>query len=120
MYYCPISTILKAMALEQDTSSRSEKFVLVVGKEASTLSKLHGIANCVKNGTGKIVSSNRYQCLARCSVTHNYFWSSLRILFTVFLEMKTNSGNYCEPFRGAALAAVATPCICPCTPNQHL
>ena len=63
--------------------------MLVVGKEANTLSTLHGIANCVKNGTRKIVSSNRYKRLARCSVAHTYFWSSLRILFTVFLETKT-------------------------------
>ena len=33
--------------------------MLVVGKEANTLSTLHGIANCVKNGTRKIASSNR-------------------------------------------------------------
>ena len=39
--------------------------MLVVGKEAGTLSTLHGITNCVKNGTRKIVSSNRYQRLAR-------------------------------------------------------
>ena len=32
--------------------------MLVVGKEANTFSTLHGIANCVKNGTRKIVSSN--------------------------------------------------------------
>ena len=62
--------------------------MLVVGKEASTLSTLHGIANCVKNGTRKIVSSNRYQRLARCSVAYTYFRSSLRSLFTVFLETK--------------------------------
>ena len=34
--------------------------MLVVGKEASTLSTLHGIAICVKHGTRKIASSNRY------------------------------------------------------------
>ena len=38
------------MALEQDASSPSKICMLVVGKEASTLSTLHGIANCVKNG----------------------------------------------------------------------
>ena len=54
------------MVLEQDASSHSEKsYMLVVGKEASTLSTLHGIANCAKNGTTrKIVSSNRCQRLA--------------------------------------------------------
>ena len=62
--------------------------MLIVGKEASTLSTLHRIANCVKNGTRKIVSSNWYQHLVCCSVTHTYYWSSLRILFTVFLETK--------------------------------
>ena len=51
------------MALEQDVSSRSENL-----KEASTLSTLHGIANCAKNGTTrKIVSSNRCQRLAAVS-----------------------------------------------------
>ena len=56
------------MALEQDASSRSEICMLVVGKEASTLSTLHGIAKCVKNGaTRKIVSSNRCQRLAAAS-----------------------------------------------------
>ena len=41
--------------------------MLVVGKEASTLSTLHGIANCVKNGTArKIVSSNRRQRPQQC------------------------------------------------------
>ena len=63
--------------------------MLVVGKEASTLSALHGIENCVKTGTRKIVSSKRYQRLAHCSVAHSYFRSSLRILLTVFLETKT-------------------------------
>ena len=63
--------------------------MLVVGKGASTLSTLHGIANCVKNGTRKLVSSNRYQRLARCSVAHIYFRSSSKILFTVVLETKT-------------------------------
>ena len=51
------------MALEQDVSSRSENL-----KEAGTLSTLHGIANCAKNGTTrKIVSSNRCQRLAAVS-----------------------------------------------------
>ena len=36
-----------------------------------------------------MVSSNRYKRLARCSGPHTYFWSSLRILITVFLETKT-------------------------------
>ena len=83
-YYYPISTILITMTLEQDHLATPKICMLVVGKEASTLSRLHGIANCVKNGTRKIISSNRYQHLARCSVTHTYFQSSLRILFTVF------------------------------------
>ena len=51
------------------------------------LSTLHRIANCIKNGiTRKIVFSNRCQS---CSVTHNYFWSGLAILFTAFLGTKT-------------------------------
>ena len=63
--------------------------MLVERKEANTLSTLHGIVNCVKNGTRKIVSYNRYKHLARYSVAHTCFWLSLRILFTVFLETKT-------------------------------
>ena len=64
--------------------------MLVVGKKPNIFSTLHGIKNCVKNGTiRKIVSSNQCQHLARCGVTHNYFQSSLRILFTAFLETKT-------------------------------
>ena len=64
--------------------------MLVVGKKASTLSTLHGIANCVKNrATRKVISSNRCQRLARCSVAQNYFWLNLRILFAPFLETKT-------------------------------
>ena len=48
------------MALEQDASSRSKNLLLVVGKEASTLSTLHGIANRAKNETTrKILSSDR-------------------------------------------------------------
>ena len=61
------------MALEQDALAAQKICMLVVGKEASTLSTLHGIANCVKNRTRKIVSSNRYQRLAGCSVSHTYF-----------------------------------------------
>ena len=56
------------MTLEQDTSSRSKICMLVVGKEASTLSTLHGNSNCVKSGTTrKTVSSNRCQRLAAVS-----------------------------------------------------
>ena len=80
------------MALEQE-SSPSKICMLVVGKEARALSTLHGIANCVKNGTTrKIVSSNRCQRLVAVSpTTDNYFRSSLRILFKAFLKL--NSGN---------------------------
>ena len=62
--------------------------MLVVGKEANTVSTLDGIANCLKNETRrKIVSSN--PCQRPSAVTHNYIRSSLRILFTAFLETKT-------------------------------
>ena len=77
-FYCSVSTILKAMALEQDPSSRLENFH-VVRKKASTLSTLHGIANCAKNWTTrKIVSSNRCQCLAAVSpiTTFGQVWES--------------------------------------------
>ena len=61
------------MALEQDASSRSKICMLVVEKEASTLSTLHGIANCVKDGTTrKIVSSNLCQRLAAVSPTTTF------------------------------------------------
>ena len=50
------------MASEQDASSRSENLHVSCRKEARTLSTLHGIANCVKNGTTrKIASSNGCQ-----------------------------------------------------------
>ena len=50
------------MALEQDVSSRSENL-----KEASTLSTLHGIANCAKNGTTrKIVSPTDVSVSLQC------------------------------------------------------
>ena len=78
------------MALEQDASSAQKISMLVVEKEATMLSTLHRLANCVKNGTAKkIVSPKRCQRLACCSVVHNYFRSSFRILLTVFLEIKT-------------------------------
>ena len=107
-YYCPISTILKAMALEQDHLATQKICMLVVGKEAGTFSTLHRMTNCVKNGTRKIVSSNRYQRLPRCSVTHTYFRSSLRILFTVFSETKTQLWKLMW-----AISAEAAPCIRP-------
>ena len=50
----------------------------------------------LKNRTTKVVSSNQYQRLACCSVTHTYFWSTLRILFTVFLETKTQNSKIRE------------------------
>ena len=84
--------------------------MLVVGKEASSLSTLHGIMNCTKR-------DNKKNCIlqpmsaSRCSVAHNYFWSSLRILFTAFLETKTQLWKLMETSSGAALAAVAAPCI---------
>ena len=40
--------------------------MLVVGKETNTLSTLHGIVKCVKNGTRKIVSSNRASGSLQC------------------------------------------------------
>ena len=60
------------MASEQAASSRSEN-LLVVGREAVTLSTLHGIANCVKNmTTRKIITSNRCQHLAAVSPTFTF------------------------------------------------
>ena len=44
------------------------------------------------------------------SISHNYFRSSLRILFKAFLETKT---QLWKKVRGAALAAVGAPCIRP-------
>ena len=61
-------------------------WMLVLGKETSTLTTLHEIANFVNNETRKIVSSNQYQRLARCSVGHVYFRSSLRILMMMMMN----------------------------------
>ena len=61
------------MALEKTHLAARRICMLVVGKEASTLSTLHGIANCVKNGpTRKIVSSNQCQRLAAASPTTTF------------------------------------------------
>ena len=83
--------------------------MLVVAKEASTLSTLHEIANCVKNETRTIVSSNRYQRLARCSVPHIYSRSSLRILFTVFLETKTQLWKLLWAISGCCISSSGSP-----------
>ena len=83
--------------------------MLFVGKETSTLSTLHGIANCVKNGTSKIVSSNRYQRLARCRFAHTYFRSSLRVLFTVFLETKTQLWKLMWAISGCCIGSGGSP-----------
>ena len=61
--------------------------MLVVGKEVSTLSTLHGIVNNAKTGQEKFMLQP--MSASRCSVAQNYFWSSLRILFMAFLETKT-------------------------------
>ena len=72
------------MALEQDASSRSENLHVGRRKRASTLR----IASCVKNGTTrKIVSSNQCQPLAAVSPTTTFV--KFEILFTAFLEKKT-------------------------------
>ena len=83
--------------------------MFVVGKEASTLSTIHGIANCVKSGTRKFVCSNWYQRLAHCSVAHTYFQSSLRILFTVFLEMKTQLWKLMLAISGCCIGSIGNP-----------
>ena len=46
---------------------------------------------------------------SRCIVAHNYFRSSLSILFTAFLETKTLLWKLMRAISGAALAAVAAP-----------
>ena len=79
--------------------------MLVVGKKASILSALHGIANCVKNGTRKIVSSNQYQRLARGSVAHAYFQSSL----IIFLETKTQLWKLMWPISGCCIGSSGSP-----------
>ena len=78
-YYCPISTILKAMASEQGASGCPDICWLVVGKKASTFSTYHGVTNYVKNGTArKIISSNRCHWLAAVSPTTTFsqVWES--------------------------------------------
>ena len=48
-------------------------YMLLVGKDAGTLSTLHGIENCAKTRTTKkIVSSNRCQFLAAVSPTTTF------------------------------------------------
>ena len=72
-YYCSIFTIIKAMALEQVTSSRTGNLYVSCRKDASTLTTLHGIVNCAKNGaTRRILSSNRYQRLAAVSPINTF------------------------------------------------
>ena len=44
------------MVLEKARLDAQKTCMLVVGKDASTLSKLQGIANCVKNRTRKLYS----------------------------------------------------------------
>ena len=130
------------MALEQDASSLSKICMLVVGKEASTLSTLLGIVNCVKNGTTRKISSNRCQRLAAVlsvkfenlvpSIFRNEN-SSLEINVSHFpvdtqcrFNVDTMSYNVVRRridvemtscvyrVRGDALAAAAGPCIRPC------
>ena len=66
--------------------------MLVAGKEASPLSTLHGIAIVLKTGQEKLYPPT-YITVSVAAVPHTYFRSSLRILFTVFLETKTQLGN---------------------------
>ena len=66
---------------------------LVVGKEASTVSTLHGITDCVKSGTSrKLVSFNRCQRLATVSPTtpSGQVWESCS---QHFKKQKLNSEN---------------------------
>ena len=58
------------MALEQMHLAAQKICMLVVGKEANTLSTLHGTANCVKSRTRKIVSSNRVSSSLQCRPSH--------------------------------------------------
>ena len=83
--------------------------MLVVGKEASAHSTLHGIANYVKTATRKIVSSNRYKRLACCSVTH-----------TVFLEAKTQLWKLMWAISGCWIASSGSPLHPPLHPPLHL
>ena len=65
---------------------------------------MHGIANFAKNGTTrKVLSCNRY------SVTHNYFRSSLRILFTAFLETKTELWKLMKVISGCCIGSSGSP-----------
>ena len=82
--------------------------MLVVEKEASTLNTLHGFANFVKNGTRKIISSNRYQRFST-DIAHTYFRSSLRILLTVFLETKTQLWKLMWAILGCCIGISGSP-----------
>ena len=50
---------------------------------------------------------------SRRSVALNYFGQNWESYPQHFYKRKLSSGNYCEPFWDAALAAVAAPCIRP-------
>ena len=62
--------------------------MLVVEKDASTLSTLHGIANYAKTGQQEKFI---FQLMSEppLSVAQNYFRSSFGTVFTAFLETKT-------------------------------
>ena len=83
--------------------------MLVVGKEASTLSTLHGIANCVKNGANKKNCILQPMSASRSSVAHNYFRPSLRILFTAFLETKPQLWKLMSAISGCCIGSNGSP-----------
>ena len=75
-----------------------------------TLSTLHRIPNCVKIRTTRncILQLMSASC---CSVAYNYFHSGLRIMFTTFLETKTQLWKLMSSISGVTLEAMATLCI---------
>ena len=87
--------------------------MLVVGKEANTLSILHGITNCVKNGTRKIVSSNRASRSLQCH-PHLLSVKFENLVHRFFRNENSTLEINVSHFGGAALAAVAAPSICLC------
>ena len=88
-YYCPISTIVKAVASEQAASSRPENL------QVSCKKRGQHTYHIVRNRELCQKWDNKKNCIlqtmsaSRCSVTHNNFRSSLTNWITAVLEAKS-------------------------------
>ena len=82
---------------------------LVVGKEASTICTLHGIAIFFIKRDNKKNQILQPMSASRCSVAQNHFQSSLRILFTAFLETKTHLWKFIWAISGCCIGSSGSP-----------